>query len=101
MQFNHKTQLILVALLSIVGTVFVLHGNGYLKHSSEEDALYVAEFSLIANLPGAENVVSAKPADFVAYCEQGYLVMSAVDKVSKNLSGVLVDQKKRAVSCEP
>ncbi|WP_281646025.1 hypothetical protein [Parendozoicomonas sp. Alg238-R29] len=99
MKVNNNIQLILVALLSIVGTVFVLHSNGYLQHSEAEDALYVSEFSLLANTSGLAQTISAKPAGFVARCERGYLVMDAVDKVSKSLTGVVVDQKKRPVTC--
>ncbi len=101
MQLNHKVQLILVSFVSIVGTVLILDAQGYVNHSSEKDALYVAEFSLIANVSGAESVVSSKPSDFVARCTQGYLVMDAIEKVSKSLSGVVVDKKKRAVPCLP
>ncbi|CAM3582945.1 hypothetical protein [Parendozoicomonas haliclonae] len=97
--FNHKTQLILVALATVLITVFTLHANGYLRHSSEQDALYISEFSLIASVPGAQGLVSTKPADFIARCDGGYLVMDAAEKVSKNLTGVLVDQKNRLISC--
>ena len=99
MKINHTTQMVLVGLISILGTVSVLHSNGYLRHSNESDALYVAEFSLLANAPGQAQRVSAKPAGFVARCEQGYLVMDAVEKVSKTLSGLIVDEKKRPVTC--
>ena len=98
MTFNHTTQLILVAVVSILGTVAALHTNGYVRHSSEEDALYVSEFSLLANTPGLSQTVSAKPAEFVARCADGYLVMDS-SKASKAANGLLVDQKKRPVTC--
>ncbi len=100
MKFNHQTQLILVLVASILGTIFVLHANGYLRHSKEQDALYVAEFSLLASAPGMSGQVSHKSAGFVARCDQGFLVMDAVEKVSKTLSGVVVDRKNRPVRCQ-
>ena len=96
---NHKIQLILVGLLSIAGTVTALHQHGYLRHSSESDALYIAEFSLLAMTAGTTQKMSAKPADFIARCEQGYLILDAPSGDSDNLGGVLVDQKKRPVTC--
>ncbi len=100
MILNTPAKLILTAFASIVVTVFALDSRGYLRHSSEQDSIYLAEFSLLASTPGTAQTLSAKPADFSARCEQGMLVLDASGRsMNPNLSGLLVDQKSRAVNC--
>ena len=100
MTLNTPTKLILTAFASIAVTVFALDSRGYLRHSSEQDSIYLAEFSLLASTPGVSQTISAKPADFSARCEQGILVLDASGKnMNPNLSGLLVDKKSRAVNC--
>ena len=99
MTLNNPSRLILTAIVSIGVTVFMLDSQGYIRHSSNQDSLYIAEFSLLANKPGLQQTVSAKPADFLARCEQGYLVMDAAENRS-DLSGLLVDKSKRPITCK-
>ncbi len=52
---------------------------------------------MLKTVPGEDYKVSLKPASQVAQCIDGVLVM--FDLEQKGLSGVLVDQRKRAVRC--
>ncbi|MCL6270175.1 hypothetical protein M3P05_09540 [Sansalvadorimonas sp. 2012CJ34-2] len=100
MTINNQIKIILTAIFSIAITVFVLDSQGFIRHSSEQDSLYIAEYSLLASAPGTEQSISAKPSDFSAYCIEGRLVMrGAGKKVSADVSGLLVDKKRRAVNC--
>ena len=100
MTINQPTKIILVVMIAIVGTVSALSNYGYLRHSSSQDALYVAEFSLIANAPGQTQTLSAKPSGFAAQCAEGFLVLEgSSNKASGNTTGVLVDARRRPVRC--
>ncbi|TBV03514.1 hypothetical protein [Phytopseudomonas dryadis] len=89
--------LILTAIGSIAGTVAVLGYYGYLHFAKPEDALLLSEFTMLKTVPGEDYKVSLKPADEIAQCIDGVLVL--FDLKQKGLSGVLVDNRKQAVRC--
>lgn len=89
--------LILTGIASIIGTVGVLWYYGYLHFAKEEDALLLAEFTMLKTIPGEDYKVSLKPASQSAQCIDGVLVL--FDTQQKGLTGVLVDDKKQAVRC--
>ena len=91
--------LIITGICSILGTVGALWWYGYLHFAKPEDALLLAEFTMLKTVPGEDYRVSLKPADQVAQCIDGVLVL--FDLQQKGLSGVLVDDAKRAVRCNP
>ncbi|KAB0551060.1 hypothetical protein F7R01_07635 [Pseudomonas argentinensis] len=99
MTARNPIPLILTAIGSIAGTVAVLGFYGYLHFAKPEDALLLAEFTMLKTVPGEDYRVSLKPADQVAQCIDGVLVL--FDLQQKGLSGVLVDDSKRAVRCNP
>ena len=89
--------LILTAVASILGTVMVLWYYGYVHFAKEEDALLLSEFTMLKTVEGVDYKVSLQPADQIAQCFDGVLVL--FDMQQKGLSGVLVDKRKRAVRC--
>lgn len=97
MSERNPIPLILTAIGSIAGTVAVLGFYGYLHFAKPEDALLLSEFTMLKTVPGEDYRVSLKPADQVARCIDGVLVL--FDLQQKGLSGVLVDDRKRAVRC--
>ncbi|MBV2207159.1 MAG: hypothetical protein KUL87_17195 [Pseudomonas sp.] len=89
--------LILTAIGSVAGTVAVLSFYGYVHVAKPEDALLLADYTMLKTVPGEDYRVSLKPATQVAQCLDGVLVL--FDTEQKGLTGVLVDNKKRAVRC--
>ncbi len=89
--------LILTGIASICTTVAVLGYYGYLHIAKPEDALLLADFTMLKTVPGEDYKVSLKPASQVAQCIDGVLVL--FDMEQKGLSGVLVDKSKQAVRC--
>jgi hypothetical protein len=89
--------LIITAVASIFVTVLALWYYGYLHFSKEEDALLLSEFTMLKTIPGEDYKVSLKPAAQAAHCIDGVLVL--FDTQQKGLTGVLVDNRKRAVRC--
>ncbi|MDG9928891.1 MULTISPECIES: hypothetical protein [Pseudomonas] len=89
--------LILTGIASIIGTVGVLWYYGYLHFAKEQDALLLAEFTMLKTIPGEDYKISLKPATQSAQCIDGVLVL--FDTQQKGLTGVLVDDKKQAVRC--
>lgn len=89
--------LILTGIASIIGTVGVLWYYGYLHFAKEQDALLLAEFTMLKTIPGEDYKISLKPAAQSAQCIDGVLVL--FDTQQKGLTGVLVDDKKQAVRC--
>jgi hypothetical protein len=89
--------LILTAIASVVGTVAVLGYYGYLHFAKPQDALLLAEFTLLKTVPGEDYKVSLTPAPQVAQCIDGVLVL--FDTAHKGLSGVLVNDGRQAVRC--
>lgn len=97
MSERNPISLILTAIGSIAGTVAVLGYYGYLHVAKPQDALLLSEFTMLKTIPGEDYRVSLKPADQAAQCIDGVLVL--FDLQQKGLSGVLVDDRKRAVRC--
>jgi len=97
MSERNPIPLILTAIGSIVGTVAVLGYYGYLHFAKPQDALLLSEYTMLKTIPGEDYRVSLKPADQSAQCIDGVLVL--FDLQQKGLSGVLVDDRKRAVRC--
>ncbi len=89
--------LILTGIVSVCATVAVLGYYGYLHIAKPEDALLLADFTMLKTVPGEDYKVSLKPASQVAQCIDGVLVL--FDLEQKGLSGVLVDKRKQAVRC--
>ena len=89
--------LILTGIASICATVAALGYYGYLHIAQPEDALLLSDYTMLKTVPGEDYKVSLKPASQVAQCVDGVLVL--FDLEQKGLSGVLVDQRKRAVRC--
>lgn len=98
MKLNHQTRLIAVAIITLVATVLVLEYYGYIRHSSKSDEICVAEFNLIANVPGQDQYVSHIPAKKRARCVDHYLVLESTEKAG--VTGLLVDKKQHPVRCE-
>jgi len=88
---------ILTAVGTVIGTVGVLSYYGYVHVAKPEDALLLADFTMLKTIPGEDYRVSLKPASQVAQCIDGVLVL--FDTEQKDLTGVLVDNRKRAVRC--
>ncbi|MBA4727095.1 MAG: hypothetical protein H2073_13965 [Pseudomonas sp.] len=88
---------ILSAVGTVIGTVGVLSYYGYVHVAKPEDALLLADFTMLKTIPGEDYRVSLKPASQVAQCIDGVLVL--FDTEQKGLTGVLVDNRKRAVRC--
>ncbi|MBV4533174.1 hypothetical protein HU719_017410 [Pseudomonas sp. SWRI107] len=89
--------LILTGIGSIIVTVGALWYYGYLHFAKPEDALLLQDFTMLKTIPGEDYKVSLTPAAQVAQCIDGVLVL--FDTEQKGLSGVLVDDRKRAVRC--
>lgn len=88
---------ILTAVGTVIGTVAVLGYYGYLHFAKPEDALLLSDFTMLKTVPGQDYKLSAKPADQMAHCIDGIVVL--FDSRQKGLTGVLVDSQKRAVRC--
>ncbi len=91
--------MILTGIASIIGTVMVLWYYGYLHFAKEQDALLLADFTMLKTVPGEDYKTSLKPADQVAQCVDGVVVL--FDTKQAGLTGVLVDDRKQAVRCLP
>lgn len=89
--------LILTGIASICATVAALGYYGYLHIAQPEDALLLSDYTMLKTVPGEDYKVSLKPANQVAQCIDGVVVL--FDLEQKGLTGVLVDQRKRAVRC--
>ncbi|HEY8330602.1 MAG TPA: hypothetical protein VIO83_04660 [Pseudomonas sp.] len=97
MSERNPIPLILTAVGSVAATVALLGYYGYLHFAKPEDALLLSEYTMLKTVPGEDYKVSLKPADQVAHCIDGVLVLFDVNQ--KGLTGVLVDSQKRAVRC--
>ncbi|MCU1719635.1 hypothetical protein [Pseudomonas sp. 5P_3.1_Bac2] len=89
--------LILTAVASVCATVAVLGFYGYLHIAKPEDALLLADFTMLKTVEGEDYKVSIEPASQVAQCIDNVLVL--FDTEQRGLTGVLVNNKKRAVRC--
>lgn len=90
--------LIATAIVTVCVTVFTLSYYGYMHFAKPEDALLLAEFTMLKTVPGEDYRASLKPAEQHAQCIDGIVVL--FDDKQKGLTGVLVDDKKRAVRCQ-
>ncbi len=97
MSERNLVPLILTAVGSVAGTIAALGYYGYLHFAKPEDALLLSDYTMLKTIPGEDYRVSLKPAEQVAQCIDGVLVL--FDTRQKGLTGVLVDNKKRAVRC--
>lgn len=97
MSERNAIPLILTAIGSVMGTVAVLSYYGYLHIAKPEDALLLSDYTMLKTIPGEDYRVSLKPAAQIAQCIDGVLVL--FDTEQKGLTGVLVDNRKRAVRC--
>ena len=88
---------ILTSIGTVVATVAVLTYYGYVHVAKPEDALLLADFTMLKTVPGEDYKLSLKPAAQVAQCIDGVLVL--FDTQQKGLTGVLVDNRKQAVRC--
>ena len=89
--------MIITGICSIIGTVACLWYYGYLHFAKPEDALLLSDFTMLKTVPGEDYKISLQPADEVAQCIDGVLVL--FDTQQKGLTGVLVNKKKQAVRC--
>lgn len=89
--------LIITGICSILGTVGVLWYYGYLHFAKPEDALLLNQFTMLMAPAGEEYKIALEPALEVAQCIDGVLVLFNTEQ--KDLSGVLVNDKKQAVRC--
>lgn len=90
--------LIATAVASMLATVAVLSYYGYVHIAKPTDALLLAEYTMLKTIPGEDYKVSLKPAEQTARCMDGVVVL--FDTKQKGLTGVLVDDQKRAVRCD-
>ena len=97
MSDRNPIPLILTAIGSVAATVAVLTYYGYVHIAKPEDALLLSEYTMLKTVPGEDYRISLKPAPQVAQCIDGVLVL--FDTEQKGLTGVLVDNRKRAVRC--
>lgn len=88
---------ILTAIGTVFTTVVVLSYYGYVHVAKPEDALLLADYTMLKTVPNEDYRVSLKPAPQVAQCIDGVLVL--FDTEQQGLTGVLVDSSKRAVRC--
>src|SRR3546814_5384695 len=94
MSERNPIPLILTAIGSVLGTVAVLSYYGYVHIAKPEDALLLADYTLLQTVPGEDSRVSLKPASQVAQCIDGVLVLVGTEQTG--LTGVLGDGQKRA-----
>lgn len=102
MSAEHKEKfnplhIIATAVMTVCFTVFTLSYYGYVHFAKPEDALLLADYTMLKTIPGEDYRASLKPAEQHAQCVDGILVL--FDDKQKGLTGVLVDDKKRAVRC--
>lgn len=97
MAVNNPLPYIFTAIGSVAATVVALNYYGYMHVAKPQDALLLAEFTMLKTYEGEDYRLSLKPAEQVAQCVDGVLVL--FDTQQQGLTGVLVDDKKRAVRC--
>ena len=89
--------LIITGICTIIGTVGALWYYGYLHFAKPEDGLLLSDFTMLKTIPGEDYKVSLTPANQVAQCIDGIVVL--FDTEQKGLTGVLVNNKQQAVHC--
>lgn len=98
MEKVNPLHLIATAIGTLLVTVFTLSHYGYLHVSKPEDALLLAEYTMLKTIEGENYRLTLKPAEQTAHCIEGFLVL--FDNNKQGLTGVLVDDKKRVVRCQ-
>ena len=93
----NKLPYILTAMATVLVTVMMLHFYGYLNYAREDEGLLVAEFCLITVGSAEAGQLRSRPANQVAECVDGILVLH--DSRHNALSGILVDERQRVVRC--
>lgn len=93
----NKVPMIVTFFVTVFATVMVLFFYGYLNFSREDQGLVVAEFSLVTVGSAEAGQMRSRPADQVAECVDGILMLR--DSRNKGLSGLLVDERQRVVRC--
>ncbi|KAF1052096.1 MAG: hypothetical protein GAK43_02092 [Stenotrophomonas maltophilia] len=94
-------------ILTAIGTIFitvgVLWAYGYVHFAKESDALLLADFTMLKNVPGQDMKLALEPATQLAQCVDGVLILIDPSTVEREtglpLTGVLVDNRKHAVRC--
>ena len=89
--------LIITGICTIIGTVGALWYYGYLHFAKPEDALLLSDFTMLKTIPGEDYKVSLTPANQVAQCIDGIVVL--FDTAQQGLTGLLVTNTKQAVYC--
>lgn len=84
-------------ILTIILTIIVLHTNGFLNHSTPEDAAKIETFKLLSLKPGSQQGIASKKAQKTAFCSQGYLLIRS--QIQQQAAGILVDHRNRAIPC--
>ena len=95
--FDPKT-IIITAVVTIITTVLALDWYGYIRHTSDADGRETGIYRSILLKEGEEYKMSAKEADTMALCVQGYLALEFSG--TGMLAGFLVDEKNRGVRCK-
>lgn len=98
MEKYNPIHLILTAVATVIVTVFTLGYYGYLHVAKPEDALLLADYTMLKTYAGEDYRTSLKPAEQTASCIDGIVVL--FDNNKPELTGVLVDNKRRAVRCQ-
>ncbi|WP_111495701.1 kinase [Marinobacter bohaiensis] len=91
--------LLVVAALSILGTVLALEFSGRIVHSDDKARVPVGEFEAIYVGPREDYRMSPKPSQLHAECHGGYLAVAS--DTDATLKGVLVDYRNRGIHCNP
>lgn len=94
-----KQTLIAVVIGTVIATVTALEVAGKLEHTTDKEAMPLAEYKVVLLQEGKEHRLSSKPADQYAYCHEGFLfIQSETDPM---LKGPMVDFKNRGIPCGP
>lgn len=88
---------IISTILTIILTIIVLHMNGFLNHSTTEDAVKIDTFKLLSLKPGYQQGIASKKAQKTAFCSKGYLLIRS--QIQQQATGILVDHRNRAIPC--
>ncbi len=96
-QEANKIPMILTAFATVVATVTVLHLYGYLNLTQDDQGRELASFDLVT-VADAQGQLRGTPADYLAECVDGVLVLHS--RRHNALSGVLVDGRQRVVRCD-
>jgi len=94
----NPTHVIATAIISVIATIAILGYYGYLHFAKPEDALLLSDYTMLKTYAGEDYRTSLKPAEQTATCIYGIVVL--FDNNKPELSGVLVDNKRRAVRCQ-